>query len=535
MRRFARSPVLRQLLLTGVLLLPTACSGPLSDRHYKHETAAVQNRIEGYLTQQRDQTDGAGRLTDFQSRDYQQADEIERIRRQTGRDREQLKLAAEESQRQPLTLEQCLLLAMQFNSQVLGAHAEMQAVGGEELVVRSRFVPKLSYRMDTEQIEHRDGDTGGATDKLFHLEQRFLEFGRDSVLDVALREQQRAALFTYENVIRQMLFDTRRVYFTILLRQQQIEQRQALLREFEQRYQQISELEDARRVREVDVLTARLNVLNEQFRINALEKEIQRQKIALIRLLGLPVQQDKLQIAGSFTDFDINVEKAVELALLRSTEVAQSRAVVWEQARQARQIKWQNAPEVSMRGGFKSADGEATVGLSRDAAGTYGVDGAVDARLDNANQQFADIDFFPYFDQEGWFFTLGLDAPIFDGGVTKGRKIREYARLERARYDLRGMVEQVEVDVRQAYQTLLERKTELAIQAETVVISKQRLHVQEQLKDLGKISDDELETFRNRFFDDQDAYFRQQIAVMEAQERLRFAMRYFDVSAEPKP
>ena len=56
-------------------------------------------------------------------------------------------------------------------------------------------------------------------------------------------------------------------------------------------------------------------------------------------------------------------------------------------------------------------------------------------------------------------------------------------------------------------------------------------YVKERLKELGKISDNELETFRQRFFSDQDSYFEQQIRLIDAQERLRLAMRYF----EPAP
>ena len=65
---------------------------------------------------------------------------------------------------------------------------------------------------------------------------------------------------------------------------------------------------------------------------------------------------------------------------------------------------------------------------------------------------------------------------------------------------------------------------------ETVRISKERLHVKERLKELGKISDNELETFRQRFFSDQDSYFEQQIRLIDAQERLRLAMRYFELA-----
>ena len=72
----------------------------------------------------------------------------------------------------------------------------------------------------------------------------------------------------------------------------------------------------------------------------------------------------------------------------------------------------------------------------------------------------------------------------------------------------------------------------MEILKETVQISKERLRVQERLKDLGRISDDALETFRDRFFSDQDRFFNQQISVVQVQERLRRAMRFFELLPE---
>ena len=49
----------------------------------------------------------------------------------------------------------------------------------------------------------------------------------------------------------------------------------------------------------------------------------------------------------------------------------------------------------------------------------------------------------------------------------------------------------------------------------------------EKLRDIGKITDDELETFRNTFFTAQDSLFTQQETLIERQEDLRLAIRFF--------
>ena len=77
-------------------------------------------------------------------------------------------------------------------------------------------------------------------------------------------------------------------------------------------------------------------------------------------------------------------------------------------------------------------------------------------------------------------------------------------------------------EIEKAYLLLQARKHE------KVKISKERLRIKNRLKELGRITDNELETFRNQFFNDQDAAFRKEIDLVEAQERVRYVMRYFD-------
>jgi outer membrane protein TolC len=131
-------------------------------------------------------------------------------------------------------------------------------------------------------------------------------------------------------------------------------------------------------------------------------------------------------------------------------------------------------------------------------------------------------------EQEGWFVDLAVELPVFKGLERKGLYQRQRARLEAARHDLRRQVDSIERAVRKAYQTVLERRQEVDILRETVSISKERLRVQERLKELGEISDNELETFRTRYFADQDDFFGRQISLIEAQEDLRRAMSYFE-------
>jgi len=495
---------------------------------------AIQRIVEQRLDQQRAEPDGPADAQKLRGFDYQDEAFLQRILAMSAESRQRLEAAEQYATSRPLSLSDCLLLSLEFNDRIQAGRKEIDAVGGSELVTRSRFLPQLDYVLRSEHQTTGSTDAQSQTGHVFRYSQTLLEFGKDSPQDVALRQSQRDALFTYEQTVQDALSDVRRVFFTIKLREQQVAQRKMLLEEFRVRYQQIQELEEARRTPQLDVLTARLNVLNEELRINGLEKEIVRQKIGLLRLLGLSVGLTDVAVVGQLSPFDVDVDGAVSVALRRSTSIAQARSVVFEQARLAAQIFWENAPELAGTAGWKQGG----FGTGFDAAsdnGTYSLSPFAEKHLDAPDGGFLDRGDRLDGSEEGWFLGLELEVPLFDGLEQRGKIIRERARLSRTRHELRDAVNRVEQDVRQAYQTMLERRKELEIQRETVDISKQRLSVQEQLKELGKISDNELETFRDRFFGDQDRYFDQQITLVEAQERLRSLMRYFEPTDDDPP
>jgi hypothetical protein len=63
---------------------------------------------------------------------------------------------------------------------------------------------------------------------------------------------------------------------------------------------------------------------------------------------------------------------------------------------------------------------------------------------------------------------------------------------------------------------------------ENVNIENQRFLIKAELRDVGTITDDELETFRQLFFNAQDSLFTQQEVMIERQEDLRLSIRYFN-------
>lgn len=494
----------------------------------------VEQLVEERLREERAAKSGQERWESQKTNEYQSLEDIVRDRHLLSEERLREKEARRLMAAGPLRLVDCVVFALEYNDAVKVKRAAIDAVGGDELVVRSRFLPHLFFNLEKEikDIE-TDEERSERTDSLFRVSQTLLEFGKDNPQDVFLREWQQAALFGYEDAVREVLSEVRLKFFTILLREQQLAERVELLEEFRDRYEEISKRFEKKTVEEMDVLTARLNMLNEEARINSLKKEVLRQKIDLSHLMGAPVGMTDFQLEGKLTGFEMDLSQIVDFALKRSTDIAQGRWQVAEQRRRVREFVWEYAPELRLQGAWKDGKNAAGMELSSED-GTYDLSPFAERHVGSMDDGFSvggnalvgETDLSE--EEEGWYLGLALELPIYEGGKRKGEYAKEIALLDEARHSLGDTIDRVEVEVRKVYQTMLEREVELTILAETVEISKKRLKVKDRLNVLDRITDNELETFRDRFFADQDVYFRQQIAYIAAQEELRSLMGHFE-------
>jgi len=276
------------------------------------------------------------------------------------------------------------------------------------------------------------------------------------------------------------------------------------------------------------VLTAELNVLNEESRINALEKEIVRQKMDLLKVIGLPMEMLDFELEGDREEFAMSPQESVDIAFRRSTRIAQSRASVFEQDRVVRQIVWEYLPTIRAQGGYEGSSATAGVDLLTEE-NVYGAGPFAERNVDEWNDTSFQRRLRSVIDEQaGWYASIDLTLPIFKGLEREGKFERERALLDERRHVQADTIRQMELNVGKAYETVLEQVRQTEISKDIVPISKERLRLQEVLKEQGTISDNELETFRERFFEDQDRYFEQQIRLIERQEQLRREMRYFE-------
>ena len=520
---------LRPKGIVAALVLSGSLLGCGSDNAWKFRADNVysdniQELVEEKIDHQSSPRTGAERWDRYRRDEYQDRQELDRDAERVEIERQRWQAADRLLRAGPVSLADCLVASLEFNDRLRAGRAVVRSMGGEELIAQSRFLPRLTYDLTASVAQNVGQHVGMGGEAI----QTLLEFGKDNPIDVSLRSRQRRALFGYERDVAEVLSEVRVRFFTVLLRKGQLAERRKLRSEFLSRHKEMVTLENERRVPEVDVLTARLNVLNEEARINALEKEILRQKMDLLHAAGLPVGKVDFELAGAAVAFDVAPDESVDVAFRRSTRIAQARAVVWERDRVVRQLIWEYFPQFRMQGGYHGSDGAVAVDLESND-NVYGMNAFAERQVDPWNNNT----FSPYSrwlgaDRSGWRWAVDLQLPIFTGLERTGRYRRDRALLDQDRHLLCDEIWKTELGVRKAYQTMLEQARQTEILAETVQISRKRLQVQEQLKELGKISDNELETFRQQFFSDQDDYFEQQIRLMQAQERLRLAMRYFE-------
>jgi outer membrane protein TolC len=437
-----------------------------------------------------------------------------------------------------LTLRKCLQLAFANNNDIQQARQQILAVGGSRLITNSRFLPTIELVSQYERT--RDFETPDSSDDFkaisARISQRILEYGKDNPLDVTLRAEQRDALFNYENQVAAVFSQVRRAFFFIELKQRQIATRRELLEQFKkQRAIKQQRMEAGNLSVKIEVLTARLNVLNEQTRINTLQRQRFNRKMDLLRLIGLPVGAAQVEFAGRTDRFglgDFDMGGMIRLALAQSSQVALAQALVAEGNRTLEQLRFEYTPDVRVTGGYQDENGKVGADL-QNQDDTWGLD--VFGEPKAADIKDGRTDSLGLFGDEvtvggpdpGWFAGAQLRIPLYEGGSREGKKIQARAALHSLKAVLEDQKDRIELAVRQSYKFLMEQQFQVELAQENVNIESERFSIKAQLRDVGKITDNELETFRTSFFAAQDDLFRQQERLIERQEDLRLAIRYF--------
>ncbi|MEE2659784.1 MAG: TolC family protein [Candidatus Latescibacterota bacterium] len=422
-----------------------------------------------------------------------------------------------------LDLATCLDAALNANRSLIQARERIEEVEGDRVVVRSRLMPQvnLTAKYDALRTERRPRTDDQLSSQLL-FEQRLFEFGPDAASEIQLRSDLRTTVYDYEDRAYEVLARVWEVFHLILLQERQIESRQASRDSFLVVLERQTARFEQRLASEEDKLRAEISVLEEELQINRLRRQQFNNKMELLRLTGQPIGT-ALHLKGDLAPFPVNQDEAVEIALDRDVQIGIEGELFHEQQRVVREVGWEYAPDLSVGAGLH--DGRHSAGVSVDRDGrTWGVGLSSELALSEEDPP-ADA---TYGEGARWFANVEARIPIFEGGSRLGTESRERARLRRLSAGLKDLHDEVELQVRQSFQSMLEAEEEQRLQEQQVRIARRRLEIAQLLQEKGQADLAQLEQVREQFFKAQELLFRNQETYISRQAQLRRQMGYVE-------
>ena len=260
-------------------------------------------------------------------------------------------------------------------------------------------------------------------------QQEIVRYGATTPSRFVAKHQEQAEKARYREAIIAVDSKVRQAYYRLLLTRDEIASRDELLAYFRAKMDRVQTRLDAGLARPVELHEAELEVLEEQSRINNLQRELRALHLKLFTEIGLVGKR-------SLRDIEIVGPPYEQLQLLDPSEadlpalIEEARAnrphlaeLVWqigEQQHQARSVFWQWLPHVGLQltkdvqdtdlGLNWSGNGQTwkLVGSGRRSLASQGLDPALDTG-------------------EGWRVMANVSLPLFQGG----RRLAQSAKSER--------------------------------------------------------------------------------------------------------
>ncbi len=348
----------------------------------------------------------------------------------------------------PLSLVDCLNLALSQNATILKAKSDLQANYGIVIQTRAVALPHVIASGQYKRTERNAIENLQLPGSPLQLElpdqnwnagiqivQSIYEGGKMVAAIRAARLTKEQSLLQYQTVVQDTLLNTRVAYYDVLLAAQQIVVHEASVELLSKELEDQQSRYNAGTVPHFNVLRAEVAVANERPALIQARNNYRIAKNNLANLLGYNLPRDiwediPLNLSGKLEaePYQIDLPQAIEQALANRTELAA--------LRKTEALQRENV--VSARSGYKP-----TV--------------QVFAGYNWYNAQFTppvDLDH----DIHGWNAGAELSWDIFDGMLTRGKVVQARALYEKSRTDVEDMGRQIELEVRTAYSQFIEAR-----------------------------------------------------------------------------
>ena len=349
----------------------------------------------------------------------------------------------------PLSLTDCLNIALSQNATILKAKNDLDAQYGVVVQTRAVALPQVQatgqYKdTDPNAIEsfpggamqpHQNWNAG------VQIVQSIYEGGRMVAALRAASVTKQQALAQYQTVIADTLLGTRTVYYDVLLAAQQITVHEASVNLLQKELEDQQRRYDAGTVPHFNVLRAEVAVANERPALIRARNNYRITKNNLSNLLGYNLPREIWDdIPLNLTDtldaapYQVDLPAAIQQALARRTELVAARKTAELQRLNVVNAKAGYKPTVQVFAGY----------------GWYNAQFTPPVELDH--------------DIHGWNAGGQLSWDIFDGMLTHGKVVQARALYEKSRTDVDDKGRQIELEVRTAYSDFIEAREVLESQ-----------------------------------------------------------------------
>jgi outer membrane protein TolC len=349
----------------------------------------------------------------------------------------------------PLSLADCLNVALQQNATILKAQNDLEASHGLVVQTRAVALPQLTasgqYKYtDPDAIEAFPNSPGSPNQNWnagIQLVQSIYEGGRMVAAFRAADATKQQAIAQFQTVVADTLLATRVAYYDVLLAAQQITVHEASVNLLQKELEDQQHRLDAGTVPKFNVLRADVAVANERPNLIQARNNYRIAKNNLSNLLGYNLPREILEeVPLNLTDalesapYDVNLPDAIQQALARRTELTVLRKTVELEKLNIVNAKSGYKPTVSLFAGYNWFDAQFTppVELNHDI--------------------------------NGWNAGAELEWNIFDGALTHGKVIQANALYAKSKTDLVDQSRQIEIEVRTAYSDFIEAREVLESQ-----------------------------------------------------------------------
>ena len=358
---------------------------------------------------------------------------------------------------QPLTLEQCIQLAIENSTDMRNARINLAIDGLRVKDARARYYPDISlngrYNFSDALdfgFERENYDLGvGGQYTLWDNGQREANFSQ-------AKDRRNATLNRNEQTKQNLIFQVTQAYYNVLKAQELVKVDREILERSRENTNRVRAFVEAGIQIEADVATAQVTEANDELSLLNDQNALEIAMATLPRIMGL--DPATLITVAEDTDYELYRDKGQIEVLVISVEEAIQRA-------------FETRPEFKeLQSTINRMEWDLTLArLSRwpqlNAEYNYNVN--LDDYL-HERENFTDF--------RSWEVRTTLNFPLFDGGLTKRRIQEAELSLEQVREEASDLERSIALDVRQAYLNL--RRAERAVEISNTQVRNAELSLQ---------------------------------------------------------